>query len=305
MAAIGEARFNLSPGSSPGASPFIKWAGGKTQLLPQLARLLPSSFRAYAEPFLGSGALFFYLRRTLGKFPAYLSDYNEELVNCYIVVRDSLQDLLPLLKDHTARHGREHYYRVRDQKPADLDMLHRAARLIYLNKTCFNGLYRVNSDGRFNVPIGSYLRPRIYDAAALQDASDALQDTHIFRADFAEVEHCVSSGDFVYFDPPYHPVSKTSSFTGYAVSASMRHGRTGAAAAGFRFLEQQRTAATFCKISKSGCAVMLSNSDSERIRTFYREFTIETVAARRIINCDGSKRGSVREIVAMNYSPPR
>ena len=305
MAATVGAQFNLSPGPAPGAGPFLKWAGGKTQLLPQLARLLPSSFKGYAEPFLGSGALFFYLRRTRGKFPAYLSDYNAELVNCYIVVRDAVEDLLPLLGDHAAHHGREHYYEVRNQKPTELDVLQRAARLIYLNKTCFNGLYRVNSDGHFNVPIGSYLRPRISDPAALRDASHALQGAQISQADFKEVERHVSAGDLVYFEPPYHPVSRTSSFTGYAVSASIRHGRARAAAAGFGLGEQQRVAATFHKIAQRGCSVMLSNSDTERIRGWYAGFQVETVAARRVINCDGSKRGSVREIVAMNYLPPQ
>ena len=130
--------------------PFLKWAGGKTQLLPQLIRLLPKDFGRYAEPFVGSAALFFQLRRSRGKFPSILMDFNDELVNCFIIVRDSVDDLIPLLEKHRANHSREHYYKVRDLSPNQMEPIARAARLIYLNKTCFNGLYRVNSRGQFN-----------------------------------------------------------------------------------------------------------------------------------------------------------
>src|SRR5208282_4052094 len=157
-------------------------------------------------------------RKTRGQFPAFLSDYNPELANCYAMVRDRVDELIPLLRAYEDGHCAGQYYDVRRLKPDALDDLRRAARLIYLNKTCFNGLYRVNSDGEFNVPMGSYVRPRIFDEEALRAASAALQRSQIYQSDFAEVEDHVGEGDFIYFDPPYHPISRTSSFTGYAVS---------------------------------------------------------------------------------------
>ena len=155
-------------------TPFLKWAGGKTQLLGQFARMIPEKFDGYAEPFAGSAALFFWLRRQRGSFPAALIDRNEELVNSYAVVRDHVDSLIPILEKLQARHGKRHYYSVRRQRPESLSEMERAARLIYLNKTCFNGLYRINSRGQFNVPIGSYKNPRIYDETSLRAASAAL-----------------------------------------------------------------------------------------------------------------------------------
>lgn len=281
-------------------APFLKWAGGKTQLLPQLIRLLPKNFGRYAEPFVGSAALFFQLRRSRGKFSAILMDFNDELVNCFTIVRDSVDDLIPLLEKHRASHSREYYYAIRDLSPNQMDPIARAGRLIYLNKTCYNGLYRVNSRGQFNVPIGSYAKPGIYDEPSLRSASKSLQDTEILRADFTDVQDHVEEGDFVYFDPPYHPISKTSSFTGYTVRNPGLPTRRREATS-FGVDEQQLVAATFRQLDSKGCLVMLSNSDSPRIRQYYENYRIDVVSARRVINCDGSKRGAIDEIVVRNY----
>jgi DNA adenine methylase len=281
-------------------APFLKWAGGKTQLLPQLSRLLPSDFGRYAEPFVGSAALFFQLRRSRGKFPSILMDFNDELVNCFSVVRDSVDDLIPLLEKHRANHSREYYYKIRDLSPNQMASTDRAARLIYLNKTCFNGLYRVNSRGQFNVPIGSYAKPGIYDEPSLRSASKSLQDTEILQADFTAVQDYVNKGDFVYFDPPYHPISKTSSFTGYTVRNAGLPTRKREAPS-FGVEEQQLVAAVFKKLDEKGCLLMLSNSDSPRIRQYYQDYRIDIVSARRVINCDGTKRGAIDEIVVRNY----
>ena len=227
-------------------------------------------------------------------------DFNDELVNCFIVVRDSVDDLIPLLEEHRTNHSREYYYRVRDLSPSQMEPIARAARLIYLNKTCFNGLYRVNSRGQFNVPIGSYAKPGIYDEVSLKSASQSLEDTRVLQADFTEVQDNVEEGDFIYFDPPYHPISKTSSFTGYTVRNSGLPTRRPEAPS-FGVDEQQLVAATFKKLAEKGCFVMLSNSDSPRIRQYYKDYRVDVVSARRVINCDGTKRGAIDEIVVRNY----
>jgi DNA adenine methylase len=281
-------------------APFLKWAGGKTQLLPQLIPLLPKHFRRYAESFVGSAALFFQLRRSRGKFPSILMDLNDELINCFKVVRDSVDDLIPQLDKHRSNHSREHYYAIRKLSPKQMDAIDRAARLIYLNKTCYNGLYRVNSHGQFNVPIGSYAKPRIYDEPALRSASKSLRDAEIVRDDFTEIQDRVEEGDFIYFDPPYHPISKTSSFTGYTVRNFALPTRRREAPS-FAVDEQQLVAAMFEKLDSKGCLVMLSNSDSPQIRQYYERYRIDVVAARRVINCDGTKRGAIDEIVVRNF----
>jgi DNA adenine methylase len=283
----------LHPESGSTPRPFLKWAGGKKQLLGRLADLLPPDFDRYAEPFVGSAALFFYLRRTRGKFRSHLSDRNSELANCYAMVRDRVEQLIPLLRTFQNQHSKMHYYEVRRLRADDLDELHRAARLIYLNHTCFNGLYRVNSQGDFNVPIGSYVRPRICDEETLRAASAALKGCKISHRDFGATVDRVRRGDFVYFDPPYHPVSRTSSFTSYAVGVDAR--------ASFGIEEQERLAATFAALDLKGCRVMLSNSDCALMRRLYRRYQVRTVQARRAINSNGAGRGMIREIVVTNY----
>lgn len=193
--------------------PFLKWAGGKSKLIPQIRIYLPEphTCKKYYEPFLGGGAVFFYLQPCA----AILTDVNSELIATYNCVKDNLEDLIAQLKIHAYHHSKEYYYTLRETKvKTDLEQ---AARLIYLNKTCFNGLYRVNSKGKFNVPLGRYKNPNICPIDLLLSASDGLQSAQIKQADFSDVlNHATSSDDFVFFDPPYHPISSTSYFTTYS-----------------------------------------------------------------------------------------
>ena len=270
--------------------PFLKWAGGKTQLLPQLERFFPREWGSYFEPFTGSAAVFFYLRKTRGEFPATLLDYNEELVNCFTVVRDDVDRLIPLLERHRDNHGKKAYYALRKQQPRDLPRVARAARLMYLNKVCYNGLYRVNSNGEFNVPMGSYKSPRVFDENALHAASHSLKGTRLLADDFGSVLDFARPNDFVYFDPPYY--SDTGGFTGYAVTA--------AGNAKFGAEEHWRLCEVFKELSALGCRVVLSNSDTDYIRWLYCDFSIHEVFARRAINRNGSGRGPVTELVITN-----
>lgn len=276
-----------------GARPFLKWAGGKSQLLPVLRRFYPSTVATYIEPFLGGGAVYFDVQARRTPARALLADTNEELVNCFIVVRDSVDDLIELLHLHAERHRREpraHYYAVRDLTPDGLSPLERAARLIYLNKTCYNGLYRVNSRGQFNVPIGRYRNPPICDPDLLRRASAALQGVDLRVCDFAAWLDEAQPGDFFYIDPPYFPLSKTANFTAYT------HG-------GFGLEEQVRLAGFVRQLDARGCLVMVSNSDTQVIRDLYAGFRITTVTARRAINSNGARRGPTNELVIMNYDP--
>ena len=276
-----------------GARPFLKWAGGKQQLLPQYEEFFPDSFSRYCEPFLGGGAVFFHLRSTgriTGAEDVYLIDNNRDLINTYRVVRDQLEDLIELLAVHQREHNKKYYYRVRalDRKPIQMTDLERAARTIYLNKTCFNGLYRVNKKGQFNVPIGSYTDPAILQEDLLRSASAALQGVSIEAADFETIESLAQAGDFVYFDPPYDLVSKTSSFTSYT-------------AGDFGDEDQRRLAQLFAKLSDEGCLCMLSNSSTPFVLDLYEDFRIEVVQANRVINSNANSRGSVDEVVVLNY----
>lgn len=272
------------------AGPFLKWAGGKTQLLSQLEQFFPVKFNSYYEPFVGSAAVFFHLRRMRGRFPSCLADYNDELVNCYRMVRDKVDALIPLLKQHQLKHSRDYYYSVRKRVPDKMTELQRAARLIYLNKTCYNGLYRVNSKGQFNVPIGSYKKPRIINENALKYAGAALQEVSLKECDFSKVLDEAESGDLVYFDPPYH--TETSGFTSYAVSSSGQ--------AKFGPKEHRRLLEVAKELHENGCYIVVSNSDTEYIRNLFEDFNVYTVEARRSINSDGAGRGSVTELVITN-----
>ena len=269
------------------AKPFLKWAGGKTQLLPQLLASAPPRIQTYYEPFLGGGALFFALQRE-GRFErAVLSDSNAELIEAYIQVRDDVDNLIEALGVHQRKYrgaqgGADYYYRIRGKRPACA--VGRAARLIFLNKTCFNGLYRVNSRGQFNVPHGSYVNPTICDADGLRAASEALQGVELRTADFAAAIAATGPGDFVYCDPPYVPLSETASFTSYT-------------AANFGAADQQRLAAAAAGARERGVDVLLSNSGHPEVAQLYRDagFQLETVEAARFINSNGSERGAVRE----------
>lgn len=266
----------------PTAAPFLKWAGGKTQLLRQLRPLLPDTFDCYFEPFLGGGALFF----NVAPGVAYLSDVNEELINVYRVVRDDVESLIAQLGNH--KHEKNHYYAVRALDPRFLDPVERAARMAYLNRTCFNGLYRVNRRGQFNVPFGSYKNPDICPVDKLRAASATLQGVSIERQDFADAVAHARAGDFVYFDPPYDPVSRTASFTRYAKGD-------------FGPEDQAALAETFADLTARGVHCMLSNSDTPLINELYAAFRVERVQARRAISRRAGGRGPVSEVVVLNY----
>jgi DNA adenine methylase len=273
--------------------PFLKWAGGKTQLLSQFEPLYPpaGSVDRYVEPFVGSGAVFFHVRRALRPRAVILADNNEELINAYRAVRDRAEEIVRLLAEHKASHSEEHYYAVRALDPRGLPDAARAARLIYLNKTCFNGLYRVNGRGQFNVPIGRYTDPPILDAENLREVARALRGVDMKVAHFRQILRYAEKGDFVYFDPPYQPISKTAFFTAYTDGA-------------FREEDQVELAEVYAALDARGCRLMLSNSYSPLVQRLYERFDVHEVKARRSINSKGDRRGRIPEVVVLNY-PPR
>ena len=271
------------------ARPFVKWAGGKTQLLAELLDVAPAQIETYYEPFLGGGALFFALQAQ-GRFKrAVLADSNEELINAYTHVRDHLEQLIHALRVHERKYRSreaearaEYFYTIRGKRlTCDLGG---AANLIFLNKTCFNGLYRVNSSGGFNVPHGRYANPMICDEKNLRAASEALSTVELRVGDFAEAAAEAGTGDFVYFDPPYVPLSATANFTSYTSQA-------------FHLADQQRLASTAESLARQGAAVALSNSGHPDVASLYRSeaFVLAVVAARRAINSDSSGRQPVAE----------
>ena len=275
---------------SSGGAPFLKWAGGKGQLLTQLDSYFPKKFNRYFEPFAGSAAVFFHLGKIVSGLKATLIDTNEELINCFTVVRDQFEDLVPKLQSYQEQHGETFYYKMRGNVPTELGSVERAARFIYLNKTCYNGLYRVNRKGIFNVPIGSYSNPKIFDEDNLRAASIALEKAKLIHGHFSAVLKQASDGDFVYFDPPYY--TETNGFTGYAVSATGK--------AGFGAFDHRMLLNCVEKLNERGCTVVISNSNTKFIRDLYENFTRDKVTARRFINCNGSGRQLVHELVITN-----
>ncbi|TEB12710.1 Modification methylase DpnIIA [Pelotomaculum propionicicum] len=268
--------------------PVVKWAGGKTKLLNQLSRYLPAAFNNYHEPFLGGGALFFYLFPEIKKrnARAYLSDSVEELINLYKVIKNQVEELITISKKHI--YDQKYYYEIRSLNPAQLSDLQRASRMLYLNKTCFNGLYRVNSKGQFNVSFGDYTDPVIVNSEALRNASIAFQSTQLAAGDFEQVLDNAGAGDFVYLDPPYVPLSATSNFTGYTAGS-------------FSMADHRRLREVFETLSAMGCYVMLSNSNTDFTRELFQGCNIKTINALRAINSDVRKRGSIKELVILSY----
>lgn len=268
-------------------APILKWAGGKGRLLSQLWPMLPPGVERmrHVEPFVGGGAMFFARRPDR----ALICDINPALIRTYEAVRDDVEAVIERLGRLAARHSKDAYYRVRARyNRADLGEAEHAATFLYLNKTCFNGLHRVNRRGEFNVPAGRYKNPRILDADALRAASRALAAAEIRCTSFEALLEVARPGDFVYFDPPYEPVSRTASFTGYAMH-------------GFSSDDQARLRDVYRQLDRRGCRLMLSNSDVPLIRDLYRGYRIDTVAAPRAINCNGNGRGLVSEVVVRNY----
>lgn len=277
--------------SIPLVRPFLKWAGGKRQLLPELRKYIPSRYNTYYEPFVGGGALFFDLQRKR----AVINDTNAELLNCYIVIRDAVEELIAALEQH--RNEEAYYYALRDWDRAHdfaaRPAVERAARVIFLNKTCYNGLFRVNSQGQFNVPFGRYKAPTIVDTAVLRAVSKYLNNNVItmLNVDFAEAVRGAKRGDFIYFDPPYDPVSDTASFTSYDVN-------------GFSRAEQIRLKGVVDELTQRGCKVLLSNAYTSFIADLYKNYTCIKVGASRAINSHAQGRGKVDEILVMNYECP-
>jgi DNA adenine methylase len=272
------------------ALPFLKWAGGKSQLLQKLEPFFPTRFDRYVEPFVGGGAVFFHLRSRFPKAAVLLCDNNDELINCYTIVRDEASPLMELLDRHLQRflrNRKDYYYDVRSQHKLQ-DPLSRAARMIFLNRTCFNGLWRVNASGEFNVPMGHYTKVKLYDRGNLLAASKALSGVELLVQDFRKTFAKLRADDFVYVDPPYHPASRTAHFTAYTKDD-------------FGLEDQRELASLFYRAARRGTNLMLSNSDTPPIRDLYRHFKIRSIKARRMINAEGRGRGVVSEVVILGY----
>lgn len=266
--------------------PIVKWVGGKRQLMFELIKNMPKSYNRYFEPFIGGGALFFELQPE----QAYISDMNEELINLYQVVRDNVDELIIDLKKHDI--SKEYFMEIRNiDRTEDYEnwsSIQKASRFIYLNRTCFNGMYRVNSKGEFNVPFGHYKNPRIVDENNLTNCSNLLQRTEIRHADFSEILTKVQEGDFVYFDPPYVPLSETSSFTSYTKD-------------GFDIDMQFKLRDVCDELDNKGVKFMLSNSDTKLVNKLYVNYEIKKVFASRQINANADGRGKITEVLVRNY----
>lgn len=299
------------------AKPFLKWAGGKSQLIEQILQYLPNeltrgSIQRYVEPFIGGGALYFHIAQVYNVEEYFISDVNEELIIAYKSIQKDVDSLIALLREMeqkyhhlTLNRQKEYFYTIRyelnEKRPSinfseyDKSWIERTAQIIFLNRTCFNGLFRVNSKGEFNVPFGKYKKPLICFEDNLRAVSELLRKAKIHLGDFTECERFVTSDTFVYLDPPYRPISKTASFTSYSKFD-------------FDDASQLRLASFFRLLDKKGAKLMLSNSDPKNENPYdyffdntYQNFHIEQVRANRMINCNGDKRGAINELLIMNY----
>lgn len=267
-------------------SPIVKWVGGKRQLLSKIIPLIKKNFSTYVEPFVGGGAVFFELQPR----KAIINDLNSELINVYSVVRDFPERLISELEKHSEKNSEEYYYAIRSMdRNSEFDKLsniQKAARILYLNKTCYNGLYRVNSSGQFNSPYGRYKNPNIVNSVSIRAMSKYLKNNEIDirQGDYREILKNLSRGAFVYFDPPYMPISTSSSFTGYTEN-------------GFNY-EQQLCLKEECdKLREKGIPFLQSNSDCPEIRELYHNYNVEIVQAKRAINSKSEKRGEINEVL--------
>ena len=262
--------------------PFLKWAGGKSSLLSCLCKLIPNEFEAYIEPFLGGGALFFGLKPKR----ALLADLNHELINCYNIVKDNPDELVSLLNQMPITE--EFYYQTRGQNIEGMSSLERAARLIFLNKTCFNGLYRVNKKGQFNTPFGHYNKVNVCNSQNIKLASETLKSASIIGGDFETVLLLnAKKGDFAYLDPPYPPVGRFSDFKRYTKDF-------------FNEEDHGRLAKVVEELDRRKCIFILSNPKHDLVEELYSNFRKIDVEAPRFINCQGSKRGNVSEVLITN-----
>ena len=271
--------------------PFVKWAGGKRQILAELKKFMPLEYNCYFEPFVGGGALLFDLAPT----HAVINDFNSELMNVYTVLKDETKynKMCKLLNKYETNNSEEFYYEIRDKDRNlknfnKLSDYSRAARTIYLNKTCFNGLYRVNSRNEFNVPYNKKKKVNTYDGENLLTIHMYLNmnDVKILNTDFEEAVSSAEAGDFVYFDPPYD--SESQIFTSYTQD-------------GFDKKEQLRLSEVFKKLDAKGVYVMLSNHNTKYINELYSDYNIHVISAKRNINANGNKRGKVEEVIITNY----
>jgi DNA adenine methylase len=273
--------------------PFVKWAGGKRQLIPELSKHLPEKFDTYFEPFLGGGALLFHLLYQKPNLRSQVSDLNTDLILSYITIRDKIDDLIKSLKNHSDRYfndSKSYYYSVRKTNPQN--QVEKVARLLFLNKTCFNGLYRVNSKGKFNVPLGRYSNPNIVQEDNLRSVHQFLLQNKIMIKcqDFSVTVEKAKKGDFVYFDPPYQPVSKTANFTSYTNN-------------NFDINDLKRLAKVSNQLAKRGVNVLLSNSSSKHVLDLFssKDWEIIKIEANRAINSDSNKRTGHSELLIKNY----
>lgn len=267
-------------------SPIVKWVGGKRQLLTEIMPLIKKNCSMYVEPFVGGGAVFFYLQPK----KAIINDFNSELINVYMIVRDFSEELISELEKHNSNNSEEYYYEIRalDRTPefSKLSNIEKAARILYLNKTCYNGLYRVNSAGQFNSPYGRYKNPNIVNPISIRAMSKYFQSNEIDirQGDYRDTLQELHRGAFVYLDPPYMPISSSSSFTGYTEN-------------GFSY-EQQLLLKKECdRLREKGISFLQSNSDCPEIRELYRDYNIKTVHAKRTINSNAKKRGEINEVL--------
>ena len=301
----------------PSARPFLKWAGGKTQLLNEFSKRLPGELKKgkitkYVEPFVGGGAVFFYLNQRFSFEQCYICDVNEELILSFRVIRRSLKKLISELEvlesDYLSKSDKKResfFYEVRDNFNKKLpeinfknyrsEWVERAAQIIFLNRTCFNGLFRVNRKGEFNVPFGRYNNPEILKEDNLKDVATLLKTTQIILGDFTKCRKFVDDHTFVYFDPPYRPLNQTSSFTSYSKD-------------GFYEKDQARLVEFFKELDEKGAKIMLSNSDPKNenpndsfFDDLFSDYYIERVPAKRMINCNGARRGNINELIITNY----
>lgn len=301
----------------PAARPFLKWAGGKTQLLNEFSKRLPGEFKKgkitkYVEPFIGGGAVFFYLNQRFSFEECDICDVNEELILSYRVIKQSVKKLISELENLESEYlsksdkNREaFYYEIRDafnQKLPESKLnknhsakIERVAQIIFLNRTCYNGLFRVNRKGEFNVPFGRYKNPEILNEDNLKDVSTLLKTTKIILGDFTQCRKFVNKNTFVYFDPPYRPLNQTSSFTSYSKN-------------GFYEEDQLRLVEFFKELDAKGAKIMLSNSDPKNENPWdsffddlFADYYIERVPAKRMINCNGARRGDINELIITNY----
>lgn len=266
--------------------PFMKWAGGKRQLIPQITRFLPKSYNKYIEPFVGGGAMFF----SLSAKRAILMDINPDLINIYQVIKTDLESLITSLKKH--KNEEAYYYQVRNvdrnrEEFCNWSNVEKASRHIFMNHVCFNGLFRVNSSGYFNVPFGDYKNPTLCDENNLRAVHDSLQNVDLYVSSFEKVLELAEKDDFVYFDPPYVPLSETANFTSYTKE-------------NFGPDDQKKLFQVFRQLDAKGCKIIMSNSYCDFILDLYKEYRIETLMASRAINRDATKRGKIKEVLILN-----